>query len=202
MTDRIKISDIPLAEIAKALGGTVEFKESIDHGATVVTAQYSLWFAVDTYRKKLNISFTFPSYQDASGNWQRLSTQDLLTYEERNSGSVTTSIGCAYNKGAQAIAKDVARRLVPQCVELTQRAQKLIADRAEFERARDATGTQLVKQFGYEQAANNREILYARGEGLPRLQVSPKSVRFEAFYCSEASALKILAILKADKSRD
>ena len=197
MTDRLTIKDIPLREISKALGGVVLGKEDIDHGAEIMTPQYTLWFSLDTYRKKLNVSFTFPRYQDARGEFRSITTQDILTYEERTTHSIKTSITCAYDKGAQAIAKNVARRLVPQAIELTERAKKLVEQRNAYEGARDATGTRLIQCFGYEADKRNPELLYA--SGLPRLQVSPKSVRFDNFYCSEVAALKILAILKDDK---
>lgn len=194
-----KITDLPIQAVAQRLGGTVRLYEDRDHSADIVTPTCVLYCRIDYREKKLKISINNPAYKDIRNELQTVDLYKLLTDDEQKSGAFCTAIGCSISKTADAIAKDVTRRLLAPWGEVFPRIRQEIDEHNTYARLHDERVARFVKAFRYRQHTHDSQVLRSNGNGLPDLQVSPSSVRIDNFYCSEAAAMKILEILKGDK---
>lgn len=107
--DRMKITDLPMQEIAALLNGTLDHSPENDHGAHICTPDGRLWCDVHWRTKRLHVSISF------SG------CDVTLSEVTRRGDTGETSITCSTAKSADAIARDIKRRLIPHLIELSGR---------------------------------------------------------------------------------
>lgn len=93
-------------EIAKHLDANVAIKPEWTHGAYIETPAYRLWCRRDTRGRRLEVLLSH--WKDGRGGWQ----------------PSHKGITCGLDRGAEAIAKDITRRLLPTCADLTDRTCK------------------------------------------------------------------------------
>lgn len=187
-----------VAAIAKALGGTVTRAPDPDDNywnAKLTTgAALPLWMSYRSHEKKITVSLDLPPINDRDGGPRHQSWSDVITYEEQKGAAPTYEIGVSFERGADAIARDITRRLIPGATILYTRALARKATAEEHARGTAATIANLSKQLNTEPRGVR---LYCGG---CTLEVSgPDSVRFDHLYVTAELAAKIAALVMAEK---
>jgi len=114
---------LKMKEVAAILNGTWENPNAYEHGAYIHLDNCSIWYRIDNYKNKIEIL----SHIDAK--FERRSRRDLISYEEEKQGAFPACIGASLTKTAEQLAKDITRRLLPDCIELQKRAEQRHADK-------------------------------------------------------------------------
>ncbi|HZO54918.1 MAG TPA: hypothetical protein VFB63_19580 [Bryobacteraceae bacterium] len=180
------------ADIAKALGGAVTRRNDTGNPPFAdFGTRDALPLNVATVwndASKLRISVVMPRKEDSAC---RYSVRDMYA---RNEVTPDTEIGVSAAKGAERIAADIKRRLIPGATDAHRRAvERRNADNA-YRAAKAATVARLCKALKCEARG---EMVYA---GACSFQVSgPESIQIDRLYVTPDTALKIHALLKADK---
>jgi len=180
------------AEIARALGGAVTRRnEPTNRLFAEFTTAAGLPLDVapawnDT--SKWRASVVMPRNGDSAC---RYSARDMYA---RSEPTPDTEIGVSAAKGAAKIAADITRRLIPGATDAYKRAcERRDADDA-YRAGKAATIARLCKALKSE---SRGDMVYA---GACSFQVSgPESIQIDRMYVTPDTALKIHALLKADK---
>lgn len=191
------------AAIARALGGTVTRKNEPHNWyfADFTTAEgLPLEVCNQDYRtnKKLSVKVVMPVKGESAC---RYIARDLYSADEWQSNDTVSEIGVSADKGAERIAADIRRRLIPSATDMYARAcKRRDADKA-FRDGKAATVARLRKALKCEErgkhASADGDMVYASG---CYMQVSSaNSVQLERMYVTPETALKIHALLLADK---
>lgn len=102
----------------------------------------SLWFVVGGYQKRGRITIHFHRPRDREGNY-------VTVWGAAGEGQLgNPSITVAETKSDEAIAKDIARRLIPDCEQVFAAVKKSIADRSSFVDGRHESIVNLAKALG------------------------------------------------------
>jgi hypothetical protein len=184
--------------IAKALGGKVTKEPDVDsyyYWANVTTAEglpLSLHYRI--HEKKITVSVNLPPIKGRESE-RHQSVRDVLTYEENKSPDAPVhEIGVSAEKGAEKIAADITRRLVPGATIIYKRACERRDTSEKYERDTQATIALLAKRLKVEPRGVR---LYCGG---CTLEVSgPDSVRFDHLYVTAETGAKIAALVLAEK---
>lgn len=182
--------------VAKALGGKVTDTNE-GHYAVIGLADVSIdlhtWGASAGRGNERKVSAGLPTlrWRDAEGNQQYAVARDSLDYNERD--SVTLKINVSMARGAEACARDITRRLLPQARTVW---AKMLARRdsaMEYSAATVATRNMLATLLGVEPRGNT---LYVDGA---TLTVQGDRVKFERLSTvTLAAAMQLVAVLKAE----
>lgn len=190
------------AAIAQALGGEVLKAPTAENYwyATIDTPDMPLTLDLRRDTGRIEFRVSWPSYKDSQGNAQTVYGRDVLDYEARKHPP-TLDITAALSRGAQALAKDIQRRLIPSAKPVYDAAVKICSDRAAHASNRAVTIARLAKVFGVAPPhRNSPETLYL---DVARLQVSSAdSISFDRFSVDADTAIKIVTLLRARKGRD
>lgn len=195
-----------LAEnVARELGATMERPSGTSWApwyVCIYTDGWRLHVWRNPHEKRLKVSVAPHSFRDANGIDHTLHASDLLSMHERK--SAVTEIGCSESRSAQAIAKDITRRLLPAAKMLHERALKTAAERIDASERQRETVSRFVMRFGYRESTHSAGVgrLYPSDVDLPRLEVNgPEYVRIEYFHCDAETAEMILELLTSLKKK-
>lgn len=187
--------------IAQAMCATVKTDEDGEHcfGAVyLVTADGVPLRVGDAYREpgRLRISVDLPDIRGRDGSTSVQTVSNVLSYEEREGRepAPVSEIGVSEDRGAATIARAIQSRLIAGATELHKRACKRRDELEAYAKGEAATIARLCKALN---CRANGTAIYAPG---CYMTVSgPNSIHFERMYVSPDTALKIHALLMADK---
>jgi hypothetical protein len=189
-----------VAAIAQALGGTVKTDPDHEHsfGSVYVVTADGTPLRVSDAREpgRLRISVDIPDIRGADGFTRVQTTSDVMTYEENNgrAPAPTADIGISEARGAEAIARAITSRLIKGATELYTRGCK----RRDEHEAHDKGKAETIAEICAALKCNaNGERIFAPG---CYMTVSgPNSVHLERVYVTAKTALKIHALIAAEK---
>jgi len=173
------------AGLAKALGGSVLRPPTIENDwfAEVQAPEMPLSLDLRSHDGRVEIGISWPTYKDRDRNMQKVTGRPV-------------SITAALTRGADAIAKDIQRKLIPEAKPVYEaavaRCSQIAADLTNLVRTR----TRLAKLLG----ARPNDHTDRFSLDVADIQVrSENDVRFEAFSVDVNTAVKVVALLRANK---
>jgi hypothetical protein len=131
--------------------------------------------------KRLKISGVWP--QDSTGHTHHPYT---------GAPSITVSA----EKSAKAIADDIERRLLPEYLEHYRQQYAKAEEASTYERETEATIHAIEGVTASLRGAHNKAIVYPYRSHVDKVTAQGPAVRFEAFNCPLAVALRILPLLR------
>jgi hypothetical protein len=184
-----------IPELAKALGGTVTRTDEgggPNGNAEITVDGVPIAPSWSEYQKRLTIGVSWPRLKDGS----YLSPRYFMSSRDAPD---RVDINCNIARGAEAIAKDVRRRLLPLVTPLYAQAQEYKAQREEQFRQVEAVEAMFIARFGYTKPQFRGDSLYRSDDPGHIRVIAGDSIYFERFYLPRDLAIKVLELISKER---
>lgn len=185
--------------IAEGLGGHVEQAPDLENYWYARIASPELPVALDLrgYDGRLEVRVAWPSYRDEGGRQQTVFGRDVLSNPEYQAARLDISV--ALSRGADAIVKDIKRRLIPSAKPVYEKAVQTCRDRENYQKVKAGATARLMQALGVSQDPRKHSGQIYLDDGV-RLSVSgDDSVRFDYFYVDVDTAIEIVKLIRKSK---